>query len=89
MSRSDCCPPRPLQESAGGQCAVSEPLYGHRLDVNSLRRPDSDYALPLDADSTLHLNLCGPLVQPCAGTSDQGACLVHTNGTEIPYGEQT
>ncbi|KAF0311981.1 Cation-independent mannose-6-phosphate receptor [Amphibalanus amphitrite] len=75
------------QESSGGRCAVVEPLYGHRLDVSALRRPDSDYALPLDGGGTLYLNLCGPLVRRCAGAAGQGACLLHANGTELSYGE--
>ncbi|KAF0312045.1 Cation-independent mannose-6-phosphate receptor [Amphibalanus amphitrite] len=74
------------QESSGGRCAVVEPLYGHRLDVSALRRPDSDYALPLDGGGTLYLNLCGPLVRRCAGAAGQGACLLHANGTELSYG---
>ena len=54
--------------------------------MSSLRRPDTDYSLPL-GNGTLYLNLCGPLVRRCAGRDGQGACLVRPDGTELSYGE--
>ncbi|XP_068221483.1 cation-independent mannose-6-phosphate receptor isoform X2 [Palaemon carinicauda] len=69
----------PRHLKTGSDCRVTDPLYGHEFDFNSLRNKNNDYNVSDGIHSYL-INVCGPLLSKCNGEDTSGVCQV--KGTE-------
>lgn len=65
----------PRHLKTGNNCEVTDPLYGHLFDFNSLRNKKGDYNVS-DGHHSYLINICGPLVSKCNGEDTSGVCQV-------------
>lgn len=67
----------PRHSTTGNNCRVEDPKYGNVFDLNPLRNIYRDYNVTNEGD-IFSVNLCGPLISPCAGENGtSGVCQVN------------